>query len=182
MAHYNSFIRIPALVIRNMIAPLPPLEAFEADVVALRVWPNDIDFNFHLNNARYLSVMDYGRVRLLARAGLLKPILAERWAPLVGGVWITYRRSLALWARYRLASRLVCWDERWFYMEQTFTGDAGLVAIGWVKGALLDPRKGAVVEPQRILDRVRPGLVSPPLPEAIRVLNDLTREKLQGAS
>ena len=194
MAHYNSFIRIPALVIRQMIAPLPPLGALEADTVALRVWPNDIDFNFHLNNARYLSVMDYGRVRLLARAGLLKPILQARWAPVVGAVWITYRRSLPLWARYRLATRLVCWDDRWFYMEQTFLGDKGFVAVGWVKGALRgvvgdknSPAAGAgsgssLVEPQYILDLVRPGMVSPPLPEAIQVLNGLTREKLQNAS
>jgi acyl-CoA thioesterase FadM len=182
MAHYNSFIRIPALAIRNWIAPLPRLGALEADVVALRVWPNDIDFNFHLNNARYLNVMDYGRMRLLARAGLLTPVLKARWAPLVGGVWITYRRSLAVWARYTLATRLVCWDERWFYMEQTFTGKDGLAAVGWVKGALHDPAARAVVEPQRILDMAQPGLKSPPVPENIRVLNELTREKLQSVS
>lgn len=182
MAHYNSFIRIPALVIRNRIAPLPRLDAFEADVVRMRVWPNDIDFNFHLNNARYLSVMDYGRVRLLARTGLLTPALKAHWAPLVGGVWITYRRSLALWARYTLATRLVCWDERWFYMEQAFTGKDGLAAVGWVKGALHDPGNRAVVEPQHILDIAQPGLVSPPIPESIRILNELTREKLRNIS
>ena len=187
MAHYNSFVRIPLLVLRQRIAPLPPIGTLETDAVELRVWPNDIDFNFHLNNARYLSVMDYGRVRLLARAGLLSPILQARWAPVVGAVWITYRRSLPLWARYRLATRLVCWDERWFYMEQTFTGKEGLVAVGWVKGALLELRSGpdspgsSIVPPQQILDRVRPGMVSPPLPEAIQTLNDLTREKLQSA-
>jgi acyl-CoA thioesterase FadM len=43
----------------------------ESDILNLRVWPNDIDFNLHLNNARYLSVMDYGRIHMLARAGLL---------------------------------------------------------------------------------------------------------------
>jgi acyl-CoA thioesterase FadM len=182
MAHYNSFIRIPALVIRNRIAPLPRLDAFKADVVHMRVWPNDIDFNFHLNNARYLSVMDYGRVRLLARAGLLTPALKAHWVPLVGGVWITYRRSLALWARYALSTRLDCWDERWFYMEQTFTGKDGLAAVGWVKGALYDPANKSIVEPQRILDMAQPGLVSPPVPESIQILNELTREKLQNAS
>jgi acyl-CoA thioesterase FadM len=124
--------------------------------------------------------MDYGRIHLLARGGVLKPALKARWAPVVGAVWITYRRSLPLWARYQLATRLVCWDERWFYMEQTFSGDEGLVAVGWVKGALLD--KTGTVPPQRIMDLVQPGIVSPPLTESIQILNELTREKLQSAS
>lgn len=180
MAHYNSFVRIPLLALRQTIKPLPGIGTLETDVLNLRVWPNDVDFNFHLNNARYLSVMDYGRIHLLARGGILKPALKARWAPVVGAVWITYRRSLALWARYELATRLVCWDERWFYMEQTFTGEEGLAAVGWVKGALLD--KAGTVPPQQIMDLVEPGIVSPPVPESIQTLNGLTREKLQGAS
>ena len=93
---------------------------------------------------------------------------------------MTYRRSLALFARFDLATRLVCWDERWFYMEQTFTGKDGLAAVGWVKGALREP--AGIVAPQRVVDLAHPGLVSPPLPESLLALNDLTREKLQGAS
>jgi acyl-CoA thioesterase FadM len=180
MAHYNSFVRIPLLVLRQSIRPLPCIGALESDILNLRVWPNDIDFNLHLNNARYLSVMDYGRIHMLARVGLLQPAIKARWVPVVGAVWMTYRRSLPLWARYQLATRLVCWDDRWFYFEQTFTGKAGLAAVGWVKGALLD--KAGTVLPQQIMDLVQPGIVSPPLTESIQILNDLTREKLQSAT
>jgi len=180
MSHFNSFVRIPLLVLRQAIAPLPSIAPLEADILALRVLPQDIDFNFHLNNARFLSAMDYGRVHLLARAGLFKIALKARYAPVVGAVWITYRRSLPLWARYQLVSRLVCWDERWFYLEQTFTGSEGLVAVGWVKGALLD--KSATVPPQQIIDLVHPGIESPPIPESIQTLNSLTRDKLQSAA
>ena len=162
-----------------MVQPLPGIGALEPDLLRLRVWPNDIDFNFHLNNARHLSLMDYGRMHLLARAGLLKPIFKARWVPVVGAVWMTYRRSLPLWASYQLETRLVCWDERWFYMEQTFTGKQGLVAVGWVKGALRG--RNGVVAPQRIMDLVEPAIVSPSLPESIQILNGLTREKLQKA-
>jgi acyl-CoA thioesterase FadM len=180
MSHYTSFVRIPFLVLRQIALPLSPIAALDTDVLRQRVWPTDIDFNLHLNNARYLSAMDYARLHLLARGGLLRPILKERWAPLVGAVWITYRRSLVLGARYELATRLVGWDERWFYMEQVFTGEEGLAAVGWVKGALRD--KAGVVAPQRVLDLVQPGILSPELPDAIATLNELTREKLQGAS
>jgi acyl-CoA thioesterase FadM len=177
LSHFISFVRIPALAIRQHLRPLPRLGILDEDTLALRVWPNDIDFNLHLNNARYLSIMDYGRMHLLARVGLLDHILRSRWMPLVGSVWMTYRRSLALLSKFSLASRLVCWDERWFYMEQTFTGPEGLVAIGWVKGVLRDAQGN--VEPQRVIDRVAPGMPSPPMPDPIAVWNELTRGKLQ---
>lgn len=177
--HLISFIRIPALAIRQHLYPLPRLGLLDEDRMDFLVWPNDIDLNLHLNNARYLSYMDYGRMHLLARARLLLHILHSRWTPLVGAVWVTYRRPLPLFARFTLTSRLVCWDERWFYLEQTFTGRDGLCAVGWVKGVLRGPEGN--LDPQRVLEHVQPGIVSPPMPESIAVWNDLTRDKLQSA-
>jgi len=178
VSHLISFVRIPALAIRQHLWPLAPLGVLDEDCLRMRVWPNDIDLNLHLNNARYLNIMDYGRMHLLARTRLLDHILRSRWTPLVGAVWMTYRRSLPLFSAYTLSSRLVCWDERWFYMEQTFTAREGLAALGWVKGILRDARGN--VEPQNVIDRVAPGLASPPMPESIATWNELTREKLAG--
>jgi acyl-CoA thioesterase FadM len=180
VSHFISFVRIPALAIRSHIRPLPPLGIFEEDVLRMRVWPHDIDINFHMNNARYLSVMDYARLHLLARNRLLTPILAHRWQAMVGAVWMTYRRSLPLFASYTVATRLVCWDDRWFYIEQTFTGEKGLAAMGWIKGVLRG--RDGIVEPQLLIDGVAPGTLSPPIPEAIANWNELTREKLQAGS
>lgn len=177
MSHLISFVRIPALAIRQHLRPLPPLGVLENDRLHMRVWPNDIDINLHLNNARYLSMMDFGRTHLLARVSLLDHIVRSRWTALIGAVWMTYRRSLPLFARFTLDSRLVCWDDRWFYMEQTFTGDKGLAAVGWVKG-LLRSRAGNLA-PQTVLETVSPGIVSPPMPDAMATWNELTREKLQ---
>jgi len=177
LSHFISFVRIPALAISQHLRPLAPLGLLETDRLSMRVWPNDIDLNLHMNNARYLSVMDYGRTHLLARARLLEHVVRSRWTPLVGAVWMTYRRSLPLFSRFMLDSRLVCWDERWFYIEQTFTGSEGLVAVGWVK-ALLRDREGNL-EPQKVLETVMPGVISPPMPEAIATWNEITREKLQ---
>jgi acyl-CoA thioesterase FadM len=177
MAHFNSFVRIPFLTLRQTVVPLPAIDTFEADVLRMRVWPNDIDFNLHLNNARHLSLMDYGRFHLLARGGLLTPILKARWMPVVGDIWMTYRRSLPLWAPFELSSRLTSWDERWFYMEQTFTGEKGLVAVGWVKAALRT--KAGAVNPQLLMEMHRPGVVSPPVSEALEALNSLSRARLK---
>jgi acyl-CoA thioesterase FadM len=178
LSHYISFVRIPALAVGTLLRPKPKLGLLESEKLTMRVWPSGIDFNFHLNNARYLSVMDYGRVHMLARTGVLRALVRARWTALVGAVWVTYRRSLPLWARYRLETRLVCWDERWFYIEQTFTGKEGLAAVGWVKGALR--AKDGVVAPQRVLEEIEPGIQSPAMPETIAAWNEITREKLMG--
>jgi len=180
LSHFINFVGIPALAIRQRISPLPALGVLEEDCLRLRVWPNDIDLNMHLNNARYLNWMDYGRMHLLARTRLLSHIIRARWTPLVGAAWMTYRRSLPLFAPFTLGSRLVCWDERWFYIEQTFTGNKGLAAVGWVKGVLRGP--GGSLDPQQVLERVAPGIASPPMPEAIATWNEITREKLQSGA
>jgi acyl-CoA thioesterase FadM len=180
VSHFISFVRIPALAVRQHLRPLPALGVLDEDRLRMRVWPNDIDLNLHMNNARYLSIMDYARTHLLARTRLLEHIVRARWQPLLGAAWVTYRRSLPLFSTFELASRMVCWDERWFYIEQIFTGGDGLAAVGWVKGMLRD-RKGSVT-PQQVIDGIAPGIVSPPMPEAMAAWNELTREKLAGGS
>jgi acyl-CoA thioesterase FadM len=177
VAHFINFVRIPALAIRQHVRPLLRMDVLDEDCIRMRVWPNDIDFNLHMNNGRYLNVMDYARTHFLARVGLIEHIIRARWQPLVGAVWITYRRSLPLFSAFEITSRLVCWDERWFYLEQTFSGGEGLAAVGWVKGALRDA--SGSIEPQQVLERVSPGIVSPSMPDTIAQWNDLTREKLQ---
>lgn len=179
MSHFISFVRIPALAIREHICPLPRLGIFDEDTLDLRVLPNDIDVNLHMNNARYLSVMDYARTHLLARNRLLEHIIRSRWQPMVGAAWLTYRRSLPLFARYSISSRMLCWDDRWFYIEQTFTGRDGLAAVGWIKGVLRN--RAGVIDPQTVIEGVAPGTLSPPMPEAIANWNELTREKLTAA-
>jgi len=179
LSHFINFVRIPALAVRQHLRPLAPLGILDEDRLRMRVWPNDIDLNLHLNNARYLNLMDYARTHLLARTRLLTPILRSQWKPLVGAVWVTYRRSLPVFSSFWLSSRLVCWDERWFYVEQTFTRRDGLAAVGWVKGILRDDQGN--VAPQKVIESVAPGLISPPMPESIAAWNELTREKLAGA-
>lgn len=72
---------------------------------------------------------------------------------------------------------MMCWDDRWFYIEQSFTCCEGLAALGWVKGLLRSPEGN--LDPQIVIEAVSPGAVSPPMPEPIAMWNELTREKLQ---
>jgi acyl-CoA thioesterase FadM len=179
VAHINSFVRIPLLALRHKIRPLPRIGLTDEDRVQMRVWPNDIDFNFHLNNSRFLTCMDYARMHLITVTGIFDVVLSHRWIPLVGAVFITYRRSLPLFVRFEITTRIVSWDERWFYIEQCFSFAGGLAAVAWVKGAFHDGKR--TVPPREIVDEIDPGRKSPILPDGMKTWNDLTRECLQGA-
>lgn len=85
-----------------------------------RVWPHDLDAFGHMNNGRYLQIMDVARVRWMARTGVLRAMLRSRWSGVIGGALTRYRYSLRPFQRYRVRTRLVYWDRRWFYFEHTF--------------------------------------------------------------
>ena len=55
-----------------LTTPFRPRLAIPTDVsvLGLRVLPNDLDLSLHMNNGRYLTVMDLGRLDLILRSGL----------------------------------------------------------------------------------------------------------------
>lgn len=119
------------------------LGLFDTSSVAMRVWPNDLDVQMHMNNGRYLSVMDLGRIDLLVRSGFFQEARRRGWFPLVAATAVEYCRPLKLFERYDLHTRLLGWDERWFFLEQQFTRGGKPVAVGTVMAAIRG-RAGAV--------------------------------------
>jgi acyl-CoA thioesterase FadM len=112
----------------------------EAPSVRLRVWPNDLDSNLHMNNSRHLLAMDVGRWDLVVRTGLWRELWRRRWFPVVGSATLRFRGSLDPFQRYRLATRLVAWDEKWCFLERRFERDGRLHAVGHVKALFRGPR------------------------------------------
>jgi acyl-CoA thioesterase FadM len=146
----------------------PRLDAFDQARVSMRVWPNDLDLNMHANSGRYVSFMDVGRIDLLARMRILRKVLKRGWRPLVGGTMITYRKSLLPFEKFVVESRILCWDQKWFYFEHIIVNShSDLAAIANVRGLLRGPDGN--VPPQSLIDLAgRSGLASPPIPEFIK--------------
>jgi acyl-CoA thioesterase FadM len=143
-----------------------PLDLLGESVVRFRVWPGDLDFNLHMNNGRYLTLMDLGRLDLMARHGTLREAHRRRWQPVVAAQTIVYRRALKPFQRYSLHSRLVCWDDKFIYLEQRFqTGDK-LAASAIVKAAVR--RDGRTLRPRELLKAIGQERRSPPMPPAIK--------------
>ena len=149
----------------------PRVALLDESRVRLRVWPNDIDSNLHMNNSRYLLAMDLGRWDYAARSGVLGAALRRRFFPVVGSATLSFRRSLGPFERFELATRLVGWDEKWWWFEQHFEVEGRVHAVGRVKALFRGPQGNV---PCQVLAAAvgRAGFPPPPLPEAIRLWRD----------
>jgi acyl-CoA thioesterase FadM len=145
----------------------------DASELKFRTWFHDLDLNLHMNNGRFLSLMDLGRFDLMARCGLLRTVFRHRWIPIVGAVHITYRRPLAPFQGFTLRTRVVAWDEKWFYIEQVFSVGDRLHAKALVK-ATLKERDGTVPS-GRIVAMLGEDISSPILPSEWQAIVEADR-------
>ncbi|UOQ58678.1 thioesterase family protein [Leucobacter allii] len=138
-----------------------------------RVWPTDLDILRHMNNGKYLSVMDVARFDLIQRNGVWALFAREGWYPVVVGQTISYRKSLNPWMRFWIESRILGFDDQAVYIEQRFVrpDDAGvpeIYALAVVRGRILR-RTGGVVRVAELVEK------SGADPEALRVPEDVLR-------
>lgn len=142
---------------------------FDPSLLRLHVLPNDLDINGHMNNGRYLTIMDLGRFDLILRNGLMKFMLRKKGVPILGSAKIRFRLPLMPFQAYDLETRVLGWDQRWVFMEQRFLivdgPKAGAVAaIAVVKGSFYDKKKKTLMPPSDFLAFLGKSDVSPPLP------------------
>ncbi|WP_449282555.1 thioesterase family protein [Leucobacter sp.] len=122
-----------------------------------RVWPTDLDLLRHMNNGKYLSVMDVARFDLIQRNGSWEVFTREGWYAVVVGQTISYRKSLNPWMRFWVESRILGFDEQAVYIEQRFVRpDAErrpeIYARAVVRGRILR-RAGGTVPVAEIIEK-----------------------------
>ena len=92
-----------------------------------------------MNNGRYATLMDLGRLDLTFRCGLLVPLVKRRWFPLVAAMTLRFRRSLELGQRYELVTRLAGFEEQSWYIEQRFVVRGETAAYAYLRGVFRGP-------------------------------------------
>jgi acyl-CoA thioesterase FadM len=149
----NLYLRLLRSLLRGLVAPrISPFEAAES---YFRVWINDIDVFGHMNNGRYMQIMDAARVEWMVRCGVAGAMWRNRWSAIVGGGMMRYRHSLHVVQRYCVRTRLLFWDTRWFYLEHTFIdSNERVVAAGIARAALR--HSAGWVDTQRVVAEVAP--------------------------
>lgn len=139
----------------------------QTSVLPFRVWLHDLDISAHMNNGRYLTIMDLGRLDVMVRSGLWRQVLNHRWTPIASAITVRFQRELQPFQKFRLETRLLCWDAALVVMEQTFVIDGGTrdgqaAARALFKGGLYDRKERKFVEIARLMALLGVSEVSPP--------------------
>lgn len=160
----NLYLRLLLTLVRAWRAPKIPVDSLL--VRTLRVLPNDLDLNGHMNNGRYLTVVDLLLVEYFIRTGLAAALLRRGWRPMSGGSFITYRRGLKPLRSYAVRLRLEGLDAHWNYLRFEFVRDGRVCAAGYMKGAAVG-RDGLVGNAQ-LYAAMEVPLPAMPMPAPVR--------------
>jgi acyl-CoA thioesterase FadM len=133
--------------------------------VRFTVLPHDCDLNIHLNGGRFVSFMDIARIELLSRMRIFMKVLRLGWRPVMGGIVVRFRRSVLPFQRFDIRSRLVGWDEKWFYIEHIVEKDGQFCASGHARVVIRD--KSRTITPRDVLTTLGLDVAQPPLPEFV---------------
>jgi YbgC/YbaW family acyl-CoA thioester hydrolase len=146
---------------------VPGRGVLDPSVTRMRVRPGDLDFYLHVNNGVYLQMMDVARSNFLADLGAFGLLRDKGWYPVVASSTMKYRRSLQLWDRFEIATRVLGWDERVVYLEQVFTRGGDLCARGLIAGRFLSKTGDRIPGPD-VVGLLGGSTESPELPGDVR--------------
>lgn len=167
----NLYIR---LFLTWLIARCKPRIAAGDEIeMKLRVWPNDLDVNGHMNSGRYLNITDLAVVEYFTRSGFLPVALRHRWRLIRSGTLISFKRELEPFKVYTLRFSIACWDRNWVYMRFAFERRGKVMAVGYVKGTTVG---SAGVNARETFGVMGLGLSSPEFPPAVRAWIEADRK------
>lgn len=150
----NLYWRFFILVVKNLLFRKERIDIFSACKTEFRVNLLDLDLNFHMNNGRYLSLMDLGRMDLMMKAGVFFRLFKMGYYPVVVSESIRFKRSLDFPQKFEMRTTLESWDEKDFYIRQEFLTGSDLVAVGFIKGRFRQRNRKGSVPTREIFDRV----------------------------
>lgn len=121
-----------------------PLGPTEIGRVRLTTLPTDIDLLMHMNNGRYLSLFDLGRWDLLVRTGLWDVMKDRGWYAVVSSETVTFRKSLNLWQRFDVESRMIGHDDKAIYLEHRAVVDGEVYARAIIRARMMKRSGGTL--------------------------------------
>lgn len=137
--------------------------------VQSRALPHDLDLNMHVNNGRYLTFADLGRMDWFIRTGCFQVARAQKCIPVIGDVTARFIRQLKAFDRFYVESRLLGWDHKWAYLEHKILDKHDRVAaIVVIRGMFWNKKTGGM-KPQELLDATGNGhMEAPELPQWVQ--------------
>jgi acyl-CoA thioesterase FadM len=141
---------------------LPPIGPLDWHVETVRCLPWDLDPWVELNNGRTLTLFDLGRIPLAIRTGLAASLSERRWGITVAGVSVRYRKRVRMFDRLELRTRMIGWDGRFLYMEQSMWRDGECTSHMLLRSAVTSHE--GIVAPAEVAAALDAPPDSPSLP------------------
>ena len=124
--------------------------------------PQDIDPWMELNNGRTLTLYDLGRLPMGRRIGFDKLGRSHGWGMTVAGASTRYRRRVRMFDRFEMRSRVLGWDARFLYMDQSMWRGGDCTGQMLLRSAVVSD--DGIVPPVRAMQAMGHCEDSPPLP------------------
>lgn len=122
----------------------------EFDSIRMRVWPQDIDPFFELNNGRYVTLLDLGRFAFGARVKINQFLAHKKWSLTITGTYNEYRYRLRLFQRFTIQTQVIGYDENWFYFFQKLVRKDKTHMASIVKFSFTS--KNGIVKPKEVME------------------------------
>lgn len=117
----------------------------EPDVTTGRCTFHDLDYMWHMNNAKYLNAFEFGRAAFGLKNKLWDKARKQNAHFLISAQVIRYRRPVALFQAFEIHTKLVYWQDRDIYVQQelitlkdNFIRATCMVKMTLVNGTLAD--------------------------------------------
>lgn len=132
-----------------------------------KVWVRDLDLLCHVNNGKYLQLMDVARVHMMMHSGAWEAMAHRKWISVVSAETITFRRSLKIGQKFTIETQIIGWLGPNFVVEQRFVLGDEVVAQGFVLQIFVT-RSGFVLSEDQVLEGLGRPEALPPIPGWVR--------------
>ena len=144
------YLRLIRVLAQSKLKPNMDFHSKDCDVIKMRVWPQDIDPFWELNNGRYVTLLDLGRFAFGGRVNIYKFLKKHNWALTITGTYNEYRHRLRLFQSFHLKTQIIGYDENWFYFFQKLDRKNKVHMASIVKFSFTS--KNGIVKPKEVLE------------------------------
>lgn len=114
----NFYLRLLLILLRRKYQKITGFDVTSS--YFFHVVPTDIDALGHMNNGRYLTYADLGRLHFLTGTRAYEVFQKNGWIGILGHTKATYLKPLFMFNKVELRTRLFDYDEKWVEFEQLF--------------------------------------------------------------
>ena len=146
---------------------IEPVPVFGTHVSHHWVTPLDIDIWLELNNGRTLTLYDLARVPMFLNMGFAEKAKGAGIYFAVAGASVRYRQRVTPFQKVEIRTRVLGWDDRFYYTEQSMWRDGTCVNHLLLRSATARRGKG-IVPPSELAGLMGMDHESPPLPDWVQ--------------